>query len=151
MMNSYNYHAVGSSYSLGGLRGNDTNFTIDGTTSNSNAFGAQSGPQTEVSFESLRDMQFSVSNNSAEFGQVGTVIMETRSGENQFHGSAFYSQANGYLDARSFFASSPPAPTPAQHQMAASFGGPVLIPKIYDGHNKTFFFFTWEQNKFQGD
>ncbi len=57
MLSSFNYHAVGSSYSLGGLRGNDTNFTIDGTTSNSNTFGAQSGPQTEVSFESLRDVQ----------------------------------------------------------------------------------------------
>jgi hypothetical protein len=150
MMNSYNYHAVGSSYSLGGLRGNDTNFTIDGTTSNSNTFGAQSGPQTEVSFESLRDIQFRVSNNSAEFTKVGTVIMETRSGENQFHGSAFYSQANGYLDARSFFAAEAPAPTPAVHQMAVSFGGPVWIPKVYNGHNKTFFYFTWEKNKFPG-
>lgn len=150
MMNSYNYHAVGSSYSLGGLRGNDTNFTIDGTTSNSNTFGAQSGPQTEVSFESLRDVQFRVSNNSAEFGQVGTVIMETRSGENQVHGSAFYSQANGKLDARSFFASQSPAPTPAVHQIATSFGGPVWIPKVYNGKNKTFFFFTWEQNRFPG-
>jgi len=150
MLSSFNYHAVGSSYSLGGLRGNDTNFTIDGTTSNSNTFGAQSGPQTEVSFESLRDVQFRVSNNSAEFGQVGTVIMETRSGENQVHGSAFYSQANGYLDARSFFASSAPAPTPAQHQMATSFGGPVWIPKIYNGKNKTFFYFTWEENRFPG-
>lgn len=115
MLSSYNYHGAGSSYSLGGLRGNNTNFTIDGITSNSNAFGAQSGPQTEVSFESLRDMKFMVSNNSAEFSNVGTVIMETRSGENQLHGSAFYSQANGVLDARSFFASDRPAPTPAQH------------------------------------
>jgi outer membrane receptor protein involved in Fe transport len=150
MLSSYNYHAVGSSYSLGGLRGNDTNFTIDGTTSNSNTFGAQSGPQTEVSFESLRDVEFRVSNNSAEYGQVGTVVMETRSGENQFHGSAFYSQVNGYLDARSFFASAPPSPTPAQHQMATSFGGPVWIPKVYNGHNRTFFYFTWEENRFPG-
>jgi hypothetical protein len=150
MLSSFNYHAVGSSYSLGGLRGNDTNFTIDGTTSNSNTFGAQSGPQTEVSFESLRDVEFRVSNNSAEFGQVGTVIMETRSGENQFHGSAFYSQANGFLDARSFFASSSPAPTPQQHQIATSLGGPVWIPKIYNGHNKTFFYFTFEENRFPG-
>ncbi|HWB97440.1 MAG TPA: TonB-dependent receptor, partial [Bryobacteraceae bacterium] len=147
---SYNYHAVGSSYSMGGLRGNDTNFTIDGTTSNSNAFGYQSGPQTEVSFESLRDVQFRVSNNSAEFGKVGTVIMETRSGENQFHGSAFYSQANGWLNARSFFAASSPLPKPTQHQMAASFGGPVWIPRLYNGHNRTFFYFTWEQNRYPG-
>src|SRR3982074_3134506 len=53
MLNSYNYHGVGSSYSMGGLRGVDTSLTIDGNTSNSNTFGNQSGPQTEVSFESL--------------------------------------------------------------------------------------------------
>lgn len=150
MLNSYNYHGVGSSYSMGGLRGNDTNFTIDGITSSSNTFGNQSGPQTEVSFESLRDVQFRVSNNSAEFGQVGTVIMETRSGENQVHGSAFYSQQNGALNARTFFASSRPRPTPAQHLMATSFGGPVWIPKVYNGKNKTFFYFTWEQNRYPG-
>ena len=110
---------------MGGLRGVDTSFTIDGTTSNSNTFGNQSGPQTEVSFESLRDVQFRVSNNSAEFGKVATVIMETRSGENQVHGSLFYSQANGTLNARSFFAAKRPPPTPSQHQMAVSFGGPI--------------------------
>jgi carboxypeptidase family protein len=150
MLNSYNYHGVGSSYSMGGLRGVDTSFTIDGTTSKSNTFGNQSGPQTEVSFESLRDVQFRVSNNSAEFGKVATVIMETRSGENQVHGSVFYSQANGTLNARSFFAARRPPPTPSQHQMAASFGGPVWIPKVYDGRNKTFFYFTWEQNRYPG-
>lgn len=68
MLNSYNYSAVGSGFSIGGLRATDTNYTIDGTTSNSNAFGAQVGPQTEVAFESLRDVQFRISNNSAEFG-----------------------------------------------------------------------------------
>src|ERR1700682_5435234 len=134
MLNSYNYHGVGSSYSMGGLRGVDTSFTIDGTTSNSNTFGNQSGPQTEVSLESLRDVQFRVSNNSAEFGKVATVIMETRSGENQVHGSLFYSQANGTLNARSFFAAKRPPPTPSQHQMAVSFGGPIWIPKGYGGH-----------------
>lgn len=91
MLNSHNYRAVGSSYSMGGLRGTDTSFTIDGTTSNSNTFGAQSGPQTEVSLESFRDVQFRVGNNSADFGKVATVIMESRSGENQPHGSLFSS------------------------------------------------------------
>jgi hypothetical protein len=148
MLNSYNYAAVGSGFSIGGLRATNTNYTIDGTTSNSNAFGAQVGPQSEVAFESLRDVQFRISNNSAEFGKVATVLMETRSGENRLHGSAFYSQANNALNARSFFAASRPPSVPTLHQAAASFGGPVYIPKIYDGHNKTFFFFAWEDTRF---
>src|SRR5206468_8745731 len=73
------FRSVGSGFSIGGVRATDTNYTIDGTTSNSNVFGAQSGPQTEVAFESLRDVQFRISNNSAEFGKVATVLMETRS------------------------------------------------------------------------
>jgi hypothetical protein len=148
MINSFNYQGEGSSYSLGGLRGNNTNFTIDGTMSNSNIFGAQSGPQTEVSFESLRDVKMMVSNNSAEFQNVATVFMETRSGENQVHGSLFYNQANGALNARSFFSDSRPPGFPQQHQFGGSFGGPVWFPKIYDGHNKTFFYFAFEQNRF---
>src|ERR1051326_4384504 len=108
MMNSYNYAAVGSGFSIGGLRATNTNYTIDGTTSSSNAFGSQVGPQSEVAFESLRDVQFRISNNSAEFSKVATVLMETRSGENAIHGSAFYSQANNALNARSFFAATRP-------------------------------------------
>lgn len=148
MLNSNNYSAVGSGFSIGGVRATDTNYTIDGTTSNSNAFGEQVGPQTEVAFESLRDVQFRTSNNSAEFGKVATVLMETRSGENQIHGSAFYNQANNALNGRSFFAAKRPPNVPTMHQAAASFGGPVVIPRIYDGHNKTFFFVAWEETRF---
>ena len=148
MLNSYNYSAVGSGFSIGGLRATDTNYTIDGITSNSNAFGAQVGPQSEVAFDSLRDVQFRISNNSAEFGKVATVLMETRSGENRLHGSAYYSQANNALNARSFFAATRPPSVPTLHQASASFGGPVYIPKIYDGHNKTFFFFAWDDTRF---
>ncbi|HKW98111.1 MAG TPA: carboxypeptidase regulatory-like domain-containing protein [Bryobacteraceae bacterium] len=148
MLNSYNYGAVGSGFSIGGVRATDTNYTIDGTTSNSNAFGEQVGPQTEVAFESLRDVEFRISNNSAEFGKVATVLMETRSGENQIHGSAFYSQANNALNAKNFFATKRLPSVPTMHQAAASFGGPVYIPKIYNGHNKTFFYFAWEETRF---
>ena len=150
MLNSYNYQGVGSSYSIGGLRGNNTNFTIDGTTSNSNLFGGQSGPQTEVSFESLRDVKFMASNNSAEFSNVGTVFMESRSGENQPHGSLFYIQSNNALNARSFFSAARQPGYPTQHQFGGSFGGPVWIPHLYNGHNRTFFYFTFEQNRFPG-
>ena len=149
-VNSYNYQGVGSSYSMGGLRGINTNYTIDGTTSNSNAFGNQAGPQTEASLEGLADMKFMVSNNSAEFAKVATVFIESRGGANQVHGSLFYNQVNGYLNARNPFSATPSPPKPQEHDLGGSFGGPVYVPHLYNGRNKTFFYFSFEQNRFPG-
>lgn len=149
-LNSFNTQGEGSSYSLGGLRGQNTNFTIDGVTSNASLFGGQSGPQTEESFESIREMKLMASNNSAEFPNVATVLIESRSGENALHGSAFFLTENNALNARNFFSNSPNPPGPIRHQFGASFGGPVVLPKLYNGRNKSFFFFSWEQEKFPG-
>ena len=144
-LNSFNIQGADhNSYSIGGLRGVNTNFTVDGVTSNASLFGGQSGPQTEESFEAVREVKLMASNNSAEFANVATVVVESRSGENQMHGSAFFYTENNAFNARGFFAG-PNAPGPIRHQFGASFGGPVVIPKLYDGHNKTFFYFTWEQ------
>ncbi len=103
MLSSYNYSGDGSSYSLGGLRGSYTNFTIDGVSSNSAVFGAQVGPMTQETFDSIREMKTLISNNSAEFPGVATLLIASRSGENQFHGSLFYIHSNNVLNARTFF------------------------------------------------
>ena len=149
-LNSFNIQGGdGSSYSVGGLRGEYTNFTVDGVTSNSALYGGQSGPQTEESLEAVREVKLMASNNSAEFTNVATVIVASRSGTNELHGSAFYQQENNAFDARSFFAGSKPW-GPIRHQFGTSLGGPVVFPKLYDGHNKTFFQFTFEQQKYPG-
>jgi Carboxypeptidase regulatory-like domain len=149
-LNSFNVQGGdGSSYSIGGLRGEYTNFTIDGVTSNSGLYGGQSGPQTEESFEAVSEVKLMASNNSAEFTNVATVIVSSRSGTNQFHGTAFYDQENNALDARSFFSTTKPW-GPIRHEFGASAGGPIVLPKIYNGHNKTFFHFTWEQQSYPG-
>jgi hypothetical protein len=104
---------------------------------------------TEESLESVREMKMLTSNNSAEFPGVGTILISSRSGENQIHGSGFYVTSNNALNARNFF--SPEKPKgPIRHELGGSFGGPVYLPKIYDGRNKTFFYFTWEQQRFPG-
>jgi hypothetical protein len=150
-LNSFNIQGGdGSSYSIGGLRGEYTNFTIDGVTSNSGLYGGQSGPQTEESFEAVREVKLMASNNSAEFTNVATVIVSSRSGTNEYHGTTFYEQENNALDARNFFADTKPW-GPIRHQFGASFGGPIQFPKLYDGHNKSFFHFTWEQQKYPGN
>jgi hypothetical protein len=137
----------GSSFQLGGLRGQNTNFTIDGVSSNSSIFGGQVGPMTEESLESVRELKLLDSNNSAEFPNVGSVIISGRSGENQFHGSGFYETSNYALNAKDYFSPTSKPEGFYRHKWGGSIGGPVLLPH-YDGHNRTFFYFTFEQGRF---
>lgn len=154
MLSSYNNQGDGSSYMMGGLRGNNTNFTIDGVTSNSAAFGGQIGDMIEETFDSIRDMKMLISNNSAEYPNVATVLIESRSGTNQVHGSLFYYHSNNWLNANDFFANAAgqPKPTgPILNEFGGSFGGPVYIPHLYDGHNRTFFYFTLDRSDYPGE
>ncbi len=146
-MSSSNTNGDGSSYMIGGLRGTYTNFTIDGVSSNASLWGGQSGPMTEESFEAISDLKVLSSNNSAEFPSVATLIISTRSGQNTPHGSLFLTEHQYALDAKCFFCGPNPK-GPERHQLGGSFGGPVYIPKIYDGRNKTFFYFTWDATIF---
>jgi hypothetical protein len=148
MLSSFNYQGDGSSYSLGGLRSQQTNFTIDGTTSQTALWGGQVGPMIETPLESVREIKLLTSNNSAEFPKVGTVMISSRSGENQFHGSGFFVSSNCAFNARNFF-SDTKCKGPTRHEFGGSIGGPVILPG-YDGHDKTFFYFTWEQQRFPG-
>ncbi len=147
-LTSFVYQGDGSGYSLGGLRSTQTDFTIDGTTSNTALWGGQVGPMIETPLESVRELKILSSNNSAEFTRVGTVMIATRAGENQFHGSAFFVSSNNAFNARNTFSPTKPK-GPQRHEFGGSIGGPVILPG-YDGHNRTFFFFTWEHQKFPG-
>ena len=76
-------------------------------------------------------------------GAVVDVI--TKSGTNQFHGSAFEFLRNSAMDARSFFNTKGTLfPSFRYNQFGFSFGGPVCIPQVYNGKNRTFFFVDYE-------
>jgi hypothetical protein len=79
---------------------------------------------------------------TAEYGRTsgGVVSYITRSGSNDLHGNATGFLRNTVLDARPY--NSPGVPRDQQWEMALSVGGPVWIPKVYNGRNKTFFFFN---------
>ncbi len=80
----------------------------------------------------------------SEYGQVlgGTVSVVTKSGTNVVHGSVWEFLRNSDLDARNFFL---PTVNPLrQNQFGAAVGGPLYIPHVYNGKNKTFFYFTYE-------
>jgi hypothetical protein len=111
----------------------------------------------EISVVPMADSvyEFRVETNAlkAEFGQTagGVVNVVTKSGGNAFKGSLYEFFRNDALDARNAFATQPDARTGRlkqvlrYNQYGGTVGGPVLIPKLYDGRNRTFFFAGYEQ------
>src|SRR5258708_15795686 len=101
------------------------------------------------SVEALNEFKVTTSTIPAEFGRTsgGVESFTTKSGANIFHGTAFDILRNDKLDANSWTNNLNGAPKPRDHQndFGGSFGGPVWIPKLYNGHDKSFFFFSWEQ------
>ncbi len=87
-------------------------------------------------------------NYSAEFGRSGGSVVNLiyKSGTNELHGSVFEFLRNSALDANNFFANSRGIPLGSfkRNQFGASAGGPMVIPKLYRGQNKTFLYFTYE-------
>src|SRR5262249_10823926 len=87
----------------------------------------------------------------AEYGRSGggLVTLVTKSGTNELHGSVYEFLRNSKMDANNFFANRAGQQLASfkRNQYGASIGGPVLIPKVYNGKNHTFFFFNFEAQK----
>lgn len=127
---------TGSNFAMAGGRGNNTNWRIDGGNAQNVLVGDQ-GLNFDPPIESLQEFSVSVSNYSAELGRTGggVVQMTTKSGTNQFHGSAYEYFRNDALDARTFFAATK---APLRYNLyGASLGGPIR-------KDKTHFFFNYE-------
>jgi len=94
--------------------------------------------------DALQEFSIQTSNFSAAYGNNAGAIVNavTKSGTNQLHGGAFEFVRNREFNARDFFAATPDFLK--RNQFGAYGGGPVYIPKIYDGRNKTFFFIGWQ-------
>ncbi len=142
----------GSSIMIGGNRNNFLNLTVDGIQTMQNAFGGQSGNLTnDQSYESIAEVKVLESNNSAEFPGVATLMTTTKSGTNNLHGSAFYNTDNSALNAGPLHRGSERDNGiigPQLQWWGFSASGPVYIPKIYNGRNKTFFLVTEEHRTF---
>jgi hypothetical protein len=98
--------------------------------------------------DAIQEFKVQMHNDKAEYGGVlgGVVSVITKSGTNNLHGSAYEFVRNNWFDARNPFAdefNSGPAEF-RQNQFGATVGGPVLIPKLYNGRNRSFFYFGYE-------
>ena len=123
---------AGSNFNALGSQGNANAWLVDGITDNEYTFNTV---MVQPSVESVQEFKILTGTFSAEFGRgAGVVSTQTKSGANEFHGSAFEFLRNSYLDARNYFNAKPQAQPPyRRNQYGASVGGPIL-------KNRTFFF-----------
>src|SRR5271170_2529347 len=129
---------------VGGATYSMTGYSVDGV-STANVAANGSLQNAYPSSEGLSEMKVTAFNNSAEFSQVADITFITKSGTNHFHGSLFEYLQNNALDAKilNFTTKAP------KHfnTFGGSLGGPVTIPRLYDGRDKTFFFLDYEGNR----
>src|SRR5271163_2639040 len=129
---------------LGGASAAMVNFSVDGiSTANVRQNGAlQDAYPSQEGISAVRVTSF---NNSAEFSQVGDVTFTTKSGTSHYHGSLFEYLQNQALDADPYgFSGKAPKHF---NTFGGSLGGALNIPHLYDGKEKTFFFFDYEGNR----
>jgi len=151
-------------FSVNGQRPGANHFSIDGVSANFGlpaatspyegaggsvpSLSAQGGTSSLASVDAVQEFTIQTSTYAPEYGrQPGAqVAIVTRSGTNELHGSAFNYFRNDKLDANSWFGNLNRIPRPALRQNDFGFtaGGPVFVPKVYDGRNRTFFFASYE-------
>lgn len=147
--NSYQSSA-GIALRLNGSVPNSFQVRVEGQEANNNRLMIRQD-QLQPSVEALQEVSVQASNFSAEYGQVagGMFNLTTKSGTNQFHGSLFEYFVNEDLGAGIPFTDSGHGhllrPPNRRNDFGGSIGGPVWIPKLYNGRNRTFFFFTLEE------
>lgn len=118
-----------------------TEVTVDGVTSQS---ATSNSPLANafVSGESIAELRVDGVLNNAQFGQPGEVTTISKSGTNALHGGAFWYHQNAAFNATPFGAAS--KPRLIGNDFGGTVGGPVTLPHLYHGRNRTFFFGTYE-------
>ncbi len=137
---------------VNGAPGNTSSFRVEGQDA-SNGYVAAVPAQVQPGVDSIQEVTIQTSNFAAEYGQVGGGFFNytMKSGTNRLHGSLYDYFVNEALDAGIPYTVNPVHPD--QHVRTVSrrndygftIGAPVVLPKIYNGHDKTFLFFSWEQ------
>jgi hypothetical protein len=152
-------------FSVNGQRTESNYYTVDGVTANVSGGsgtgfgGASTGgtlgastalgtTQSLISVDALQEFRVESSTYSAEYGHSpgGQFALVTRSGTNVFHGTVFDYLRNNFFDANDWFNDHYGDPQPAlrQNDFGGTLSGPVRIPKLYNGKDRTFFFVSYE-------
>jgi hypothetical protein len=143
-------NAASGAFAANGLRPAQNNYLLDGIDNNSDTVDFLNGTNYVVlpPVDAVQEFKVQTSDFSAEFGRSGAAVLNAtiKSGTNEFHGAAWEFFRNDKLDAADFFenAGGVPKGELRQNQFGFTAGGPVIIPKLYNGRNKLFFFGDYE-------
>jgi hypothetical protein len=134
-----------SMLSIGGAPSGSAELLLDGSPDNSwNMQVAYNPPQ-----DAVRELRVQAFEADAAFGHTGGGVVNhvTKSGTNEFHGSAYEFNKTAYLAANNFFTNKAGLPKPfmVYNQYGLTAGGPVWVPRAFDGRNKVFWFFAFEE------
>jgi hypothetical protein len=152
-------------FSVNGQRTESNYYTVDGVTGNIGAGNGYGVPQAStaggvasstalgttqslLSVDALQEFRIQSSTYSAEYGRSpgGQISLATRSGTNNLHGTVFDYFRNDVFDSNDWFSDHNQVRKPAlrQNDFGGTFGGPIWIPKLYNGKSKSFFFVSYE-------
>src|SRR5262245_29494310 len=127
-----------------GSRANQSDASIDGITVSNGTDGTQISPLVSY-VESFQEVRVDMANNTAEYGAIGQVTVISKSGTNKFHGNLFDYYSSPTFRARNPFSLT--APAGVRHTPGGSIGGPVRVPGLYNGRDRTFFFHSFETSR----
>ncbi|HJT87082.1 MAG TPA: carboxypeptidase regulatory-like domain-containing protein [Bryobacteraceae bacterium] len=136
---------------INGAPNNSEAVRVEGQDSRNNTPGVSSTQVRQPSPDAVQEVAVQTSNYAAEFGTAGGGVLNItmKSGTNDFHGSVYEYFVNEDLNAAGSFSNdgygNKVRPRNRRNDYGGTVGGPVWIPKLYNGRNKTFFFFSWEQ------
>jgi hypothetical protein len=138
-----------ANYAIGGARGLRNELTLDGapagaSTANAREVSASFVPPVDI----VAEMKVQTAAFDASVGQTegGAVSLTLKSGTNQFHGTGYYNKLAPELNANLFFSNRTGQPiAPLEYnRWGTSATGPVVLPKLYNGHNRTFYMYGYE-------
>ena len=143
-------NAASGAFAANGNRPAQNNYLLDGIDNNSDTVDFLNGTNFVVlpPVDAIEEFKVQTSDFSAEFGRSGAAVLNAtiKSGTNSFHGAVWEFFRNDKLDAADFFenAGGVPKGELRQNQFGFTAGGPVVIPKLFNGRNKVFFFGDYE-------
>ncbi|MBI1898368.1 MAG: carboxypeptidase regulatory-like domain-containing protein [Acidobacteria bacterium] len=127
--------------SVSGSRGRQVHYAVDGVTMSDVRSSNTIGPTLNF-IEAFEEFKIDMGNNSAEFKALGTLNVATKRGGNRMHGAVYDYYTTGAFRARDYFTHRRSG-TPS-HGFGGHLSGPVYLPKLYDGRDKTFWFVSYE-------
>ena len=133
---------------LNGMEPEALEYTVDGVTTQNNLYGGEyQGGQQLIDPDSVQEVRMEALGSGAQYATPATAIATTKSGTNRLHGSFFETARNNAIGVakRRQDPSNYSAPHLVRNEFGLSAGGPVILPHVYHGKDKTFWFFAYER------